>query len=122
MGSGKRDLILALAAVLLLGGAYALSGQQDKAKNVIKITGRMFEYNPSHIELKKGASVTLELTSLDRIHGFNIPGLDLRADVLPGQAVRVDLLPEKAGRYPFLCDIFCGDGHGEMSGVIVVKD
>jgi cytochrome c oxidase subunit 2 len=109
--------------LVLFGGIYAASSQQNNdTQEVIKITARMFEYNPSRVELKKGVPVTLELTSLDRLHGFNIPDLELHADVLPGQPVRVDVLPERAGRYTFLCDIFCGDGHDEMNGVIVVKD
>lgn len=117
--------MLTIVTAFLLGGAYALSGQQSNKTgeiSVIKITAQMFEYTPSRIELKKGEPVTLELTSLDRIHGFYIPDLGLRTDVLPGQSVRVDILPEKTGRYTFLCDIFCGDGHDEMNGVIVVKE
>ncbi len=122
MERGKQSLILVMLAALLLGGAYALSGHQNDDKHIIKITARMFEYSPSRIELKKGEPVTLELISLDRIHGFNVPDLGLRANVLPGQSVHVDILPEKAGRYIFLCDVFCGDGHDEMNGVIVVKE
>ncbi len=122
MQRGERKPVLAFVAVLLLGGAYALSGQRGNEGRVVRITASKFEYTPSRIELSKGESVTLELISLDRIHGFNIPGLGLRADVLPAQSVRVTLIPGKVGAYPFLCDIFCGEGHGEMSGVIVVRD
>ena len=70
----------------------------------------------------QGVSVTLKLSSKDRLHGFNIFDLGLRADVLPGQSAQVELLPEKVGTYSFLFDIFCGDGHNEMSEVIVVND
>jgi cytochrome c oxidase subunit 2 len=122
MGRSDRIVIASLIVMLMFGGGYVLSSQQDSDKGVVKISARMFEYNPSRIELKKGEPVTLELTSLDRLHGFNIPDLGLRADVLPGQTVTVDLLPEKVGRYIFLCDIFCGNGHDEMNGVIVVTD
>jgi cytochrome c oxidase subunit 2 len=30
--------------------------------------------------------------------------------------VRVRVVPEKAGRFAFLCDNFCGDGHEHMAG------
>jgi cytochrome c oxidase subunit 2 len=122
MEGSKLNLIVVFVVLLFPGAACTLSGKQSNDKSVIRITARMFAYSPSRIELKKGEPVTLELTSLDRMHGFNMPGLGVRADVLPGQSVRVDILPEKAGRYTFLCDIFCGDGHDEMNGVIVVKD
>jgi len=115
--------ILICAGLIFYYGAYGLTNQQNNDnKAVIKITAKRFEYSPPVVELKKGVPVTLELTALDRIHGFNVPGLGLRADVPPGQTVHVDLLPDKAGQYIFLCDIFCGNGHGEMNGVIVVKD
>ncbi len=111
-----------LLAMQLFGGTSALSGQEVQDARVIRITASMFHYSPARIELKKGVPVTLELRSLDRLHGFNIPDLGVRADVPPGQSVRVDILTGKAGRYLFLCDIFCGDGHDEMSGIFVVSD
>jgi len=33
---------------------------------------------------------------------------------------RVRFTPDRAGTFPFLCDIFCGEGHEGMSGKIVV--
>jgi cytochrome c oxidase subunit II len=33
---------------------------------------------------------------------------------------RLRLVPERAGEFPFLCDVFCGDGHEGMSGLLVV--
>jgi cytochrome c oxidase subunit 2 len=72
--------------------------------------------------LKKGEPVILELTSEDRLHGFHIMELGVRADVLPGQPVRVRIVPDKVGTFPFTCDLFCGSGHGDMSGVILVTN
>ena len=122
MQGGKYNPVLIIIAAIALGGAYALSSQRAAEPEVIRITAKRFEYNPPRIELRQGVPVILELTALDRLHGFSIPDLDLRADVLPGQTVQVELLPKKAGAYPFLCDIFCGEGHDEMSGIIVVRD
>ncbi|GMQ87735.1 MAG: cupredoxin domain-containing protein [Gammaproteobacteria bacterium] len=123
MQGGRTDIfVLMPLAVLLFGGAQTLSDQQEADERVVRITASRFVYNPPRIELRKGEPVMLELISLDRMHGFNIPDLGLRIDVLPEQSVRVKLTPDKAGTYTFLCDIFCGDGHGEMSGTIVVKD
>lgn len=122
MSSKTRGLVPILAALLLLGAIYFLPEKQKTAENVIRITARKFDYSPSRIELKIGIPVILELTALDRSHGFYVPEIGLRADVLPGQTVRVKLVPDKIGSYTFLCDIFCGDGHGEMNGVIIVTD
>jgi cytochrome c oxidase subunit 2 len=50
-----------------------------------------------------------------------LPELGLRADIEPGTVTRVPLTPSRAGTFPFACDIFCGDGHEEMSGELVVE-
>jgi cytochrome c oxidase subunit 2 len=106
------------AAIVVLA---ALAGAQTGGERVVKITAGRYEYSPG-VVLKRGEPVILELISRDRIHGFHIAGLDVRADVLPGQAVRVRVIPDKVGVFPFTCDLFCGSGHNDMSGVISVTD
>lgn len=64
----------------------------------------------------------LEITALDRLHGFNCPDLGLRADLTQGTPATIRFTPQKTGRFPFHCDIFCGDGHEEMAGAIIVTE
>jgi 3',5'-cyclic AMP phosphodiesterase CpdA len=93
----------------------------DQMKQVISITAKKFEFIPKEITIKKGVPVILELTSLDRLHGFNCPDLKARTDVNPGKISRVQITPEKEGTFEFNCDVFCGDGHEGMTGNIIVK-
>ena len=79
-------------------------------------------YEPSEIVVKKGVPVVLEMTALDRHHGFELRELGVRADIEPGRVTRVRILPKKTGRFIFSCDVFCGSGHEDMSGVLVVVD
>ena len=95
---------------------------QDQAEQTIRITAKKFEYSPNEIRLKKGVPAVLELSSLDRVHGFNCPDLGVRADIIPGKVSSVRVVPQKAGIYEFHCDIFCGDGHEDMSGKIIVEE
>ena len=88
----------------------------------VTIVAERYEYSPDKIVLKKDQPVILHLLSLDRLHGFNVKALGVRADVMPGEEVRVRLLPHKVGSFPFKCDLFCGSGHGDMGGTIVVTD
>jgi len=89
---------------------------------VVTITARKFEFSPSRITLKKGVPVILELTTFDVLHGFNCPGLGIRADINPGVISRVRVTPQKPGVYAFHCDNFCGEGHGGMVGSITVTN
>lgn len=118
-----RGVAAALTVVVLMGAtSLVLSRPKDHGERVIPIQVKRFEYMPKEITLKKGVPVVLELTSLDVPHGFNLPDLGVRADVIPGQKARVRMVPTQAGRFVFHCDIFCGTGHEELEGVIVVKD
>ena len=114
---------LSLVGALIGGTVLAQGAAQPQSKErVIKIVAQRFHYTPNEIVLKKGQPVVLEFTSLDFVHGFKIPDLNLRADLPPGKVNRVRLMPDKEGVYDFLCDNFCGDNHEEMNGRIIVKD
>ena len=92
------------------------------AEKVIKITAKKFEYSPSNIALKKGVPVTFELSSLDQLHGFNCPGLNIRSDISPEKTSTIHFTPEKTGTFDFHCDVFCGSGHEQMTGTITVTE
>lgn len=101
---------------------YPIAAQKGSAGQVIKITAKKFEYNPREITLKKGVPVTLELTSLDRLHGFNCPDLGIRGDINPGAVTRISFTPQKTGNFTFFCDNFCGEGHEGMNGTFKVVE
>lgn len=106
----------------LAAAATTASAADAAQEQVVKITAKKFEYSPREITLKKGVPVTVELTSLDRTHGFNCPGLNVRSDIPPGQTTRVRFVPDKAGRFDFHCDLFCGSGHEQMTGTFIVTE
>jgi cytochrome c oxidase subunit 2 len=114
--------IVGLTVVGIGLAMFAISQSTSVAERVIKISAERYEYSPAKVTLKKGEAVILELTSEDRLHGFHIKELGVRADVLPGQPVRVRIVPDKVGTFPFTCDLFCGSGHGDMNGVILVTN
>jgi cytochrome c oxidase subunit 2 len=76
---------------------------------------------PAQRSLPQSSGVILEFSSLDRIHGFSVPDLGLKTTILPDSTVRVSFTPARAGSFLFHCDNFCGDGHEDMDGVIVVE-
>jgi len=113
---------IAMIAVLMFVFSAGTICAADQKEIVIKITAKKFEYSPNSIKIKKGIPVILELTSLDTRHGFNCPKLGVRTNIEPGKVNRVQILAQKAGVYVFYCDVFCGSGHEEMTGKIIVED
>ena len=91
-------------------------------EQTIRISASTFEFKPSQITLKKDVPVIFELTSQDRRHGFNLPDFHIRADVQAGTVEKLRLVPRKVGTFTFLCDVFCGDQHEEMTGTIRVVE
>lgn len=120
----ERGAALAtVAAVVIIFETVATQpARAARPERVIHVTARKFEYSPSEITVKRGVPVILELTSLDRHHGFNLKAFNIRADINPGEVTRVRLLPQQTGHFPFACDVFCGDGHDDMSGELVVVE
>jgi cytochrome c oxidase subunit 2 len=47
--------------------------------------------------------------------------LNIEVSVVPNQATRVALTPDKAGEFNFLCTVFCGEGHENMVGKVIVE-
>ena len=92
------------------------------AEQVVRVTAKKFEYSPSVITLKRNVPAVLELTSLDRRHGFDCPALKLHAEINPGTVTQVKFTPDKVGEFPFHCDVFCGSGHEQMEGAIKVTE
>ena len=115
----KRRMIALTALAITISSAPADS---TTAPQVIKVSAKRFEYNPHEIVLKKGVLTVLQLTTEDRSHGFNIPAMNLRTDIMPGKISELKLVPEKSGEFDFFCDIFCGSGHEGMNGKIIVTD
>jgi cytochrome c oxidase subunit 2 len=113
-------VIVGCAAIAVL--ASANSRMAASAGTAVKLTAKNFEYSPAQITVKKGTPVSLELTSEDRKHGFNLPDFRVRVDVKPGSVTRVSFTPEKTGTFTFGCDVFCGSGHEDMAGTLVVVD
>jgi len=96
------------------------AGEIRNNEQVIRISASTFEFKPSEITVRKGMPVVLELTSQDRHHGFKLSAFELRVDIKPGVDEKVRFVPDKIGKFTFLCDVFCGDGHEDMSGTIRV--
>jgi len=108
--------------MLLSVGSIGMYVSAQPTEQVIKIVAKKFDYTPNVIHLKKNVPVVLEFTSEDVVMGFYVPDLKLRTDIIPGMVTRLRIVPDKVGRFVFVCDIFCGSGHEDMTGAIVVSE
>lgn len=117
----RRRTWLGAAALLLSGLAWRRAAGQAQPRT-IRIVARKFEYEPSEIALKKGEPVILELMSNDVTMGFNSADFNLRTDIVPDRWTKLALTPDRSGEFIFFCDVFCGNGHEEMEGKLLVSE
>ena len=122
MQTMRRRTLLGITGVLLGAAGLGARVLAQPVERVIKVVAKKFDYTPNMIMLKKGEAVVLELTTLDVVMGFNAPDFGVRADIIPGKVAQVRLNPQKTGQFTFFCDIFCGSGHEDMNGTIIVSE
>jgi cytochrome c oxidase subunit 2 len=105
---------------------------------VIEVTAKKYEFNPSPIRVKQGAHVQLKITATDHAHGFKIkpypegahptdsPGLIFSSAqscerIEKHQTATIEFVAKAAGTYPFKCCTFCGWHHRSMKGELIVE-
>ena len=114
-----RRRFLAIVAGALASGVALLAVGQRAPRRVV-LTAARFEFTPAEISIQRGVPLTLVLRSVDFAHGFSLPDFGLRRDFVPGKDTELTFTPDKAGRFQFACDNFCGEGHDDMDGWLVV--
>lgn len=122
MSAARAVSTFALLTVLVSAVTSADTPTPASQEQVVKISAKRFEYSPSVIKVKVNTPVVLELTTLDRLHGFAIPDLKIEAEIKPGEVTRVRFVPQKTGTFAFHCNVFCGSGHEDMAGELIVTD
>ncbi|MDP2052460.1 MAG: cupredoxin domain-containing protein [Acidobacteriota bacterium] len=88
---------------------------------VIVVVAKRFAFEPARIEVTEGEHVRLVLTSADGVHGVGIKKFRVEKTVpRGGTPVTIDFVASAAGEFPILCSEYCGNGHDEMKGLLVV--
>jgi len=126
MTMNRRNVLKHAGAVAVMttvaGVLYATRASIASSPNpVIKITAQRFRFTPDEIVLKSGQPAVLEISSLDFVHGFKMPDLGIRTDLLPGRVTSIAIKPLAPGRYVFLCDNFSVGGVEVINGALVVQ-
>ena len=86
-----------------------------------RMTAKQFQFEPSTIEVSKGDKVRLIVTSADVPHGIAIPEYGINERLDPGKPKTIEFTADKEGTFTAFCSVFCGSGHSNMKGKIIVK-
>ena len=87
----------------------------------VYMLSRLWEFWPI-LELKKGQTYRLHLSSMDWQHGFSLQPTNINIQIHPGLEHVVTVTPTESGVFSVVCNEFCGIGHHTMVGRIHVVD
>ena len=116
---------IGIILIIILGGFWFTSDNSPTG-NVIQeniagttrhivVDAKWFEFNPNEIRVKQGENIMLMINNLDVDHGITIPELGVSGNDM------VVFTADKKGEFLFYCNNFCGTGHSEMVGKIIVE-
>jgi cytochrome c oxidase subunit 2 len=85
----------------------------------VRVVGMTFAWLPADITVPASTPVTLRVTSMDVVHGFEIVRTDGQTMVLPGYVSQFTTTFD-AGEYLITCNEYCGVGHHTMAAKLHV--
>jgi cytochrome c oxidase subunit 2 len=98
------------------------SAVQASEPRTIEVMVRRFTFEPAEIEAVEGERLRILVRSGDGLHGFEIKKFKVSKEVpRGGEPVVIEFTASEQGTFPILCSVFCGDGHGDMKGTLVVS-
>lgn len=76
----------------------------------------------NEIRLPLDKPVKVLLRSKDVLHNFYVPQIRSKMDMVPGMVSHFWFTPTKTGKYEILCAEYCGVGHFNMRGHMIVEE
>ena len=110
-----------IAVAALIVGDDRSSAQSSEPR-VIEITARRFAFEPAEVAATVGERLQLVVRSADGVHGLEIKKLKIKKEVpRGGEPVTIDFTATTEGSFPILCSEYCGNGHTDMTGMLIVR-
>jgi cytochrome c oxidase subunit II len=108
---------------LTVGCAQNDASNANPLGNVKSFTliAKNWEFTPSTITVQQGDTVELHVETIEGVHGIMLPEFKVNKRLNPGEKVTIRFVADKKGSFPFICSVYCGEGHDHMSGVLIVE-
>lgn len=97
-----------------------VSKLDDHTYRVYYVAG-MWSFDPAVVEVPLESELDIYLTSKDVVHGLHISDKNVNLMAVPGTINNTRVKFHKRGEYNVVCHEYCGTGHQNMLGKIIVK-
>ena len=116
-----EEKVTAFADKYTVGDELGVPIVRPPAGEDVFLLARLWEWWPI-LELKRGQSYRLHLSSADWQHGFSLQPTNINIQVHPGYEHIINLTPTEVGEFGIACNEYCGIGHHTMTGRIRVTE
>ena len=98
------------------------SGRVENGVRVVEYDAYQYGFDPDPLVVFAGERVRLLVRSRDVEHGVMIPEVNFQTEMPVGEERKEAgfSAPGEPGEYQVFCSVYCGPGHGQMTGSLVV--
>lgn len=115
-------MLVVLSALLLAacGNSGGSSTEEANATGEVKeftIDATNFEFDLKEIKVNQGDTVKVTLKNSEGLHAVKFDGYNKEVQ---GDET-ITFVADKVGEFEYICSIFCGTGHDDMVGTLIVE-
>jgi cytochrome c oxidase subunit 2 len=118
--SSQQDPVAASAPFDSTANGGTVRSLAQGEPRVINVVAKRFTFEPARIEVAEGDRVKLIVKSADGVHGLEVKKFKFHKKVPRGGEITIEFVASAAGEFPILCSEYCGEGHDDMKGMLVV--
>jgi cytochrome c oxidase subunit II len=136
--SFKIEVVWSVLPLIIVIGLFAIGAKGYIGSSVppdealeIRVTGEKwlwtFTYPNGNVTVNefaipKGRPIKLIMSAKDVLHSFYVPEFRVKQDVVPGQYTTMWFEAVKVAESTIQCTEYCGTGHSEMLGKVMVME
>ena len=126
----KRDFSLLLVGFFFLGLYFvtdsrtenlAASGEIKDGVREIPVRAFRYGFKPDPIVVNAGEKIRIFAQSDDVTHGFAIAEYKSDKIITRTETKVIEFVADKTGIFVIRCSVYCGPGHGQMTGNLIVR-
>ena len=78
-------------------------------------------FNDLKLTVTKGDTIVLKIRNLDVPHGFGLDEFGINTVTPPAEVTTIKFTASQEGQFTFYCTVFCGTGHPNHKGTLIVQ-
>ena len=120
VGAGRRPAEEAGQEDASEYGAPQPTGELSEGIRKIDLEAFQFGFDPAEIVVYEGEEVQITAVSTDVTHGLGIDEYGINRTLEPNHEEVINFTAQEPGTYTIRCTVYCGAGHGNMQGEMIV--